>query len=168
MYAGAAVAPFVETPTFVLNSKYDLWQAAQIIGAGAFHCGSNISDCPEPMQTFWVDYGMDDDIHKEGLNAPHCCSLSNHGLFCYCYDFGLTNVYDQSTDRSDPMSITIFILLLQGTRCCRCWTHCRPDTARTCTTARHIARRAPARGLPTQVLSLCIYTDDGSSTSHGS
>ena len=43
---GAAVAPFVQTPTFVLNSKYDTWQAAQIIGAGAFNCTSNISICP--------------------------------------------------------------------------------------------------------------------------
>ena len=30
---GAAVSPFVSTPTFVLNSKYDFWQAGQIIGA---------------------------------------------------------------------------------------------------------------------------------------
>ena len=50
-----SVAPFVNTPTFVLNSKYDLWQSKQIIGAG--DCGSNISACPAPLQKFWVDYG---------------------------------------------------------------------------------------------------------------
>ena len=53
---GASVAPYVETPTFVLNSKYDTWQAKQIIGAGAFKCTSNIAGCPAAVKAFWVDY----------------------------------------------------------------------------------------------------------------
>ena len=31
---GASVARYIATPTFVLNSKYDFWQAGQLIRAG--------------------------------------------------------------------------------------------------------------------------------------
>ena len=47
----------MQTPIFVLNSKYDTWQAGQIIGAAAFKCNDNITSCPGPIKKFWVDYG---------------------------------------------------------------------------------------------------------------
>ena len=52
---GAAIVNFVQTPTFVLNSKYDTWQGAQIIGAGA--CAANMSACTPDVKAFWVEYG---------------------------------------------------------------------------------------------------------------
>jgi hypothetical protein len=50
------VAPYVTAPLFVLNSKYDTWQAAQIIGATA-DCRYNISACAKPLKDFWVGCG---------------------------------------------------------------------------------------------------------------
>merc|ERR1711964_282748 len=52
---GANTAPYIVTPTFVLNSKYDTWQAGGIIGAGK--CGNNISNCSAALQAFWAGYG---------------------------------------------------------------------------------------------------------------
>jgi hypothetical protein len=49
---GANTAPHVKTPLFVLNSKYDTWQAGGIIGAGK--CGNNISSCSVALQQFWA------------------------------------------------------------------------------------------------------------------
>ena len=79
---GAAVAPFVQTPTFVLNSKYDTWQAAQIIGAGAFNCTSNISNCPTSMQDFWVGYGHEMVSLLDGLPVRHGAYVHNCQSHC--------------------------------------------------------------------------------------
>jgi hypothetical protein len=56
---GAAVAPYVKTPTFVLNSKYDTWQAKRIIGADKFKCDRNISACPGE----WAPSATDPDLY---------------------------------------------------------------------------------------------------------
>ena len=77
---GAAVAPYVQTPTFVLNSKYDTWQAAQIIGAAA--CRANISSCAAPLQKFWVDYGNLMVSKLDALPARHGAYLHNCQSHC--------------------------------------------------------------------------------------
>jgi hypothetical protein len=77
---GAAVAPYVATPTFVLNSKYDTWQAAQIISAGK--CGSDISSCSAPLLKFWVDYGNEMVRLLDALPARHGAYLHNCQSHC--------------------------------------------------------------------------------------
>merc|ERR1719345_482342 len=65
---GSAVAPFIQTPLFILNSKYDSWQKKRIIGLGSTECcaptqpngrgcSPQISACNETQKAFWVDYG---------------------------------------------------------------------------------------------------------------
>ena len=51
-FFGANVAPFVQTPLFVLNSKYDTWQGGAIIGAN-----TTIDKLPAKVRAFWVNYG---------------------------------------------------------------------------------------------------------------
>lgn len=77
---GAAVAPYVKTPTFILNSKYDLWQGAQIIGAGP--CSSNISECPANVSKFWVDYGREMVKLLDLMPARHGVYLHNCQTHC--------------------------------------------------------------------------------------
>ena len=77
---GSAVAPFIATPTFVLNSKYDLWQSKQIIHAGS--CGSNISACPAPLLKFWVDYGNSMLTMLDALPPRHGAYLHNCQQHC--------------------------------------------------------------------------------------
>jgi hypothetical protein len=79
---GSSVAPYVQTPTFVLNSKYDTWQAAQIIGAGAFNCSTEIASCPTPIKTFWVDYSNKMISLLDALPARHGAYLHNCQSHC--------------------------------------------------------------------------------------
>ena len=77
---GANTAPFVKTPLFVLNSKYDTWQAGGIIGAGT--CGNKISSCPAAIQTFWKAYGMKMVDTLKSLPSQHGGFLSNCQAHC--------------------------------------------------------------------------------------
>ena len=81
---GAAVAPFIQTPTFVLNSKYDTWQAAQIIGANAppMKCGTDIASCPANITAFWVDYGHKMVEALDALPPRHGAYLHNCQSHC--------------------------------------------------------------------------------------
>lgn len=79
---GTAVAPYVMTPTFVLNSKYDTWQAKQIIGAGQFNCSNDITGCPAPLRQFWVDYGNQMISMLDALPARHGAYLHNCQSHC--------------------------------------------------------------------------------------
>ena len=49
---GSLAAQYVETPLFVVNSKFDTWQEKAIIG---LNC--TVSKCPKPEQDFWAAYG---------------------------------------------------------------------------------------------------------------
>ena len=51
-FFGANVAPFVQTPLFVLNSKYDTWQGGAIIGAN-----TTFDKLPANVRKFWESYG---------------------------------------------------------------------------------------------------------------
>ena len=77
---GAAVAPYVQTPLFVLNSKYDTWQGAQIIGAN--RCAGNISACAPPLKQFWVEYGHEMVRLLDALPARHGAYLHNCQSHC--------------------------------------------------------------------------------------
>lgn len=72
---GTAVAKYVQTPLFVLNSKYDTWQGAQIISAGK--CASNISTCSANTTKFWVDYGRSMLEFADALPARHGVYIHN-------------------------------------------------------------------------------------------
>jgi hypothetical protein len=77
---GASTAPFVKTPLFVLNSKFDTWQAGGIIGAGK--CGSKITTCPPAIQSFWKSYGMRMVETLKALPPQHGGFLSNCQAHC--------------------------------------------------------------------------------------
>eukprot|EP01048_Picozoa_sp_COSAG05_P025316 COSAG05_NODE_6387_length_969_cov_1.270115_1_plen_219_part_00 len=77
---GANTAPYVKTPLFVLNSKFDTWQAGGIIGAGT--CGNNISSCPPDVKSFWQRYGMKMVSILKGLPPQHGGFLSNCQAHC--------------------------------------------------------------------------------------
>lgn len=68
---GANVAPFVETPLFVLNSKYDTWQKEAILGldCAVTQC-RNASD-----EAFWVEYG------RSMVSALDTTLPPRHGAF---------------------------------------------------------------------------------------
>jgi hypothetical protein len=77
---GASTAPHVNTPLFVLNSKYDLWQAGAIIGAGT--CGRNISSCSAPVKQFWAEYSDNMVAALQALPTQHGGFLSNCQNHC--------------------------------------------------------------------------------------
>ena len=49
---GSLAVQYVETPLFVVNSKFDTWQEKAIIGVNC-----TVSKCPKPEQDFWAAYG---------------------------------------------------------------------------------------------------------------
>eukprot|EP00040_Diaphanoeca_grandis_P020239 m.107608 g.107608 ORF g.107608 m.107608 type:complete len:416 (+) comp27811_c2_seq1:300-1547(+) len=74
---GSAVGKFVQTPLFVLNSKYDTWQAKRIIGANC-----SISQCDPALQTFWVKYGQEMVRLLDELPARHGVYVHNCQSHC--------------------------------------------------------------------------------------
>mmetsp|Transcript_55505 Transcript_55505/g.130988 ORF Transcript_55505/g.130988 Transcript_55505/m.130988 type:complete len:373 (+) Transcript_55505:1-1119(+) len=76
-FFGAAVAPFVSTPLFVLNSKYDTWQEAAIIGVNC-----SIAACPKAEQDFWVTYGHEMVGNLTALPSRHGAFLTNCPAHC--------------------------------------------------------------------------------------
>jgi hypothetical protein len=77
---GANTMPYVSTPLFVLNSKYDTWQAGGIIGAGA--CADRIANCSAQIQRFWGDYGNRMIAILTSLPPQHGGFLSNCQAHC--------------------------------------------------------------------------------------
>ena len=76
---GSVVAPFVKTPLFVLNSKYDTWQEKAIIGANC-----SIAQCPHggAMQKFWVNYGQEMVRRLSSLPPRHGAFVGNCPAHC--------------------------------------------------------------------------------------
>jgi hypothetical protein len=72
--------PLLQTPLFVLNSKYDTWQAKQIIGAG--NCSDHISTCPTDLIAFWVGYGHKMVAILDSLPPRHGAYLGNCQMHC--------------------------------------------------------------------------------------
>jgi len=75
---GAEVAPFIKTPLFVLNSKYDTWQGAQIIGAGK----TPITNCSTGIKQFWIEYGHEMVAKLDALPTHHGVYLHNCQSHC--------------------------------------------------------------------------------------
>lgn len=76
-FFGANVAPFVQTPVFVLNSKYDTWQGGAIIGAN-----TSIDKLPAKVRDFWVGYGHQMVADVTALPARHGAFISNCQEHC--------------------------------------------------------------------------------------
>ena len=79
---GSLAAQYVETPLFVVNSKFDTWQEKAIIGVNC-----TVSKCPKPEQAFWAAYGKH----------------SNRALFCWrpnCWRSDKKMVYRQEDGRA--------------------------------------------------------------------
>jgi hypothetical protein len=74
---GANVAPYVKTPTFVLNSKYDSWQKEAIIGANC-----DITNCAKPQRDFWVRYGNAMVAALDALPVRHGVFVANCQAHC--------------------------------------------------------------------------------------
>ena len=89
---GASIINYLATPTFVLNSKYDVWQGAQIIGAHG--CTHNISSCPANVTQFWVDYGHSMVKLLDAMPVRHGAYVHNCQSHCQT---GLSPDYDEDT-----------------------------------------------------------------------
>lgn len=100
---GASIINFLKTPTFVLNSKYDTWQAAQIIGANNVSppCGGNISSCPPNVTAFWTGYGQEMVRLLDAMPQRHGAYVHNCQSHCqtgnYAPDYDQDTVHDAST-----------------------------------------------------------------------
>eukprot|EP00937_MAST-01D_sp_MAST-1D-sp2_P006217 g6217.t1 len=105
---GAAIVNHIATPTFVLNSKYDTWQGAQIIGAGA--CASNISACPADVKAFWVSYGramvqlLDAMPPRHGAYMHNCQSHCQTGM---APDYAGDTVHDATSGAAASMGSAV-------------------------------------------------------------
>ena len=91
---GASIINHITTPTFVLNSKYDTWQGAQIIGAN--NCRSNVSSCPANLTQFWVDYGHTMVESLDAMPVRHGAYVHNCQSHCQT---GLSPDYNEDTVR---------------------------------------------------------------------
>ena len=74
---GANVAPFVKTPIFVLNSKYDTFQGPAIIGAN-----DTITKVTPAVRKFWVAYGQEMVTNISTLPPQHGAFLTNCPAHC--------------------------------------------------------------------------------------
>lgn len=84
---GATLIDYIATPTFVLNSIYDDYQAVAIVGANE-SCRHNISRCPDDIQLYWSMYAgrMVDKFKNLPLQhggaltecSAHCTTNANH------------------------------------------------------------------------------------------
>jgi hypothetical protein len=76
-FFGANVAKHVETPLFVLNSKYDTWQGGAIIGIN-----TTIDNLTKSERAFWVDYGRQMVSDLDALPLRHGAFVSNCQAHC--------------------------------------------------------------------------------------
>lgn len=86
---GSNVAPYVQTPMFVLNSKYDTWQKQAILGVDC-----SPPACDAATEKLWVGYGH---LMVEKLNAlpaRHGAFVSNCPAHC---QLGSTSMWTKTT-----------------------------------------------------------------------
>ena len=74
---GANVAPFIQTPMFILNSKYDTWQEKVIVGVNC-----TITKCTGDKRSFWVAYGREMVKRVSALPPRHAAFISNCAAHC--------------------------------------------------------------------------------------
>ena len=125
---GATAARFVETPLFVVNSKYDTWQEKVRVSL-SFQCGGQleggrqarrpfqpalpwqailglnqtITRLPPKEQAFWVEYGREMVAQLRALPPQHGAFLSNCPAHCQT---GIANWYHISWLPTGPRSGT--------------------------------------------------------------
>ena len=98
---GSAVAPYVQTPLFVLNSKYDTWQMLQIIGLSRTdclnctgtprRCAVSVMSCTPAQRAFWVDYGHQMVDLLTALPPRHTAFVRNCPAHCQAGQAGFLN-----------------------------------------------------------------------------
>jgi hypothetical protein len=98
---GANVARFVLTPLFVLNSKFDTWQAGAIIGAPP---PGIITKVPQPVQAFWLRYSQQMVGNFSALPTRHGGLLTN--CPAHCQTGRATHGHDPSHRTADPWNLT--------------------------------------------------------------
>lgn len=74
---GSLAAQYVETPLFVLNSKFDTWQQKAIIGVNC-----TVTKCPKSEQDFWAAYGKKMVGLLESMPAQHGAFVTNCPAHC--------------------------------------------------------------------------------------
>jgi len=80
---GASVAPFVQTPTFILNSKFDTWQIKSIIGANCSPTRGHIFRCSNrSAASFWDSYAKDMVSDLDALPRRHGAFVHNCAGHC--------------------------------------------------------------------------------------
>ena len=110
---GASVAPFVRTPLFVLNSKFDTWQGKQIIRAG--NCAGKIASCPKDTLDFWSDYGREMRELAAGLPPRHGVFLHNCQSHCQTSP-GIWDQFSVDGTRMDAAFREWYFAALAGTQ----------------------------------------------------
>lgn len=88
---GGVVAPFVQSPLFVVNSKHDTWQEITVVALNKTRCPGTIAAngtitlcLPEfPAEgTYWVEYGQFMAASLAALPKRHGGFLTNCPLHC--------------------------------------------------------------------------------------
>jgi hypothetical protein len=74
---GATAAQYVETPLFVVNSKFDTWQQAAIIGVNC-----TVAKCDAKEQTFWGAYGKKMVALLDSMPPQHGAFVTNCPAHC--------------------------------------------------------------------------------------
>lgn len=88
-FFGQEAAKHVQTPLFVLNSKYDSWQGPAIIG-----CSTALKACPAAAQTYWVEYGKAMAAAAAALPPQHGAFIANCRAHCQT---GTARAWDGTT-----------------------------------------------------------------------
>lgn len=96
---GANMAPHVQTPLFVLNSKFDTWQAGAIVGAN-----TSVEKADKPLQEFWLAYAAEMAANFTSLPSRHGGFLTN--CPAHCQTGRATHGHDPAHRTPDPWQAT--------------------------------------------------------------
>jgi hypothetical protein len=93
-FHGAVAAQYVKTPLFIMNSKYDTWQARGVLSLNATECKGLVAadgtvelctnSTPDAVVEgeFWVDYGDDMVAALASVPKYHAAFLTNCPTHC--------------------------------------------------------------------------------------
>lgn len=96
---GANLAPLVSVPLFVLNSKFDTWQAGAIIGAN-----TSVQKSTKPVQDFWLAYVAEMSHDFTSLPPRHGGFLTN--CPAHCQTGRASHGHDPAHRTPDPWTAT--------------------------------------------------------------
>eukprot|EP00040_Diaphanoeca_grandis_P005613 m.33699 g.33699 ORF g.33699 m.33699 type:complete len:393 (+) comp16857_c2_seq1:74-1252(+) len=97
---GASVAPFIKTPLFVVNSKYDTWQEKAIIGVDC-----SIAACNKTEQAFWANYSHIMVEIAQALPSQHGVFLTNCPAHCQLGIANFPNATIDGTSMADAVTM---------------------------------------------------------------